>query len=245
MNERVLSSWCKAKPLWRVVRLLLEWKVSPLKKKNSAAPVGKQNTKICYQASRQGLNYNRQCSCFWVSIRCNDLPDITEGIDGDPQLQMYTDDTTVYVSAPTFDLVASKLNEVLARLYTWCCENCLTPHPTKTESMLLSGRGQLTGPKNVIKLGDYGIEKVVSTRCLDVQINNALAWDHHVSKLTWSFKQKLNLLKLLSAQTGQNWFLFWGYFALCYVWHVGLGILWSRAFLRTGIYTCQSGKNNI
>ena len=207
--------------------------------------MGKQNTKICYQASRQGLNYNRQCSCFWVSIRCNDLPDITEGIDGDPQLHMYTDDTTVYVSAPTFDLVASKLNEVLARLYTWCCENCLTPHPTKTESMLLSGRGQLTGPKNVIKLGDYGIEKVVSTRCLDVQINNALAWDHHVSKLTWSFKQKLNLLKLLSAQTGQNWFLFWGYFALCYVWHVGLGILWSRAFLRTGIYTCQSGKNNI
>ena len=77
----------------------------------------------------------------------NDLPDITEGIDGNPQLHMYADDTTVYVSAPTFDLVASKLNEVLARLYTWCCENCLTPHSTTTEYMLLSGRGQLTGPK--------------------------------------------------------------------------------------------------
>ena len=64
------------------------------------------------------------------SLFCNDLPDITEGIDGDPQLHMYADDITVYVSAPTFDLVASKLNEVLARLYTWCCENCLTPHPT-------------------------------------------------------------------------------------------------------------------
>ena len=81
------------------------------------------------------------------SLFYNDLPDITEGIDGDPQLHMYADDTTVYVSAPTFDQVASKLNEVLARLHTWCCENCLTPHPTKTEYMLLSGRGQLTGPK--------------------------------------------------------------------------------------------------
>ena len=131
------------------------------------------------------------------SLFCNDLPGITEGIDGNPQLHMYADDTTVYVSAPTFDLVASKLNEVLARLYTWCCENCLTPHPTKMEYMLLSGRGQLTGPKQVIKMGDYVIEEVVSTRCLGVEIDNALKWDHHVSELTKSFTQKLNLLKSL------------------------------------------------
>ena len=77
---------------------------------------------------------------------CNYLPSITEGIEGDPQFHMYADDTTVYGSAPTYDLVASKLNEVLAGLYTWCCESCLTPHPTKTEYTLLSGCRQLTGP---------------------------------------------------------------------------------------------------
>ena len=55
---------------------------------------------------------------------------------------MYTEDTTVDVWAPTYDRVASKLNAVLARLYTCCCENCLTPHPTKTEYMLLSGSRQ-------------------------------------------------------------------------------------------------------
>ena len=77
---------------------------------------------------------------------CNYLPSITEGIEGDPQFHMYADDTTAYVSAPTYDLVASKLNEVLAGLYTWCCESCLTPHPTKTEYTLLSGCRQLTGP---------------------------------------------------------------------------------------------------
>ena len=73
-------------------------------------------------------------------------PSIAEGIDGDPQFHMYADDTTVYVSAPTYDLVASKLNEVLPGLYTWCCESCLTPHPTKTEYTLLGGCRQLTGP---------------------------------------------------------------------------------------------------
>ena len=32
-------------------------------------------------------------------------PNITEGIDDDPLLHMYGDDATVYVSAPTYDLV--------------------------------------------------------------------------------------------------------------------------------------------
>ena len=50
------------------------------------------------------------------SLYCNDLPNITEGIDGDALLYMYADDTTVYVSAPTYDLLALKLNEVLARV---------------------------------------------------------------------------------------------------------------------------------
>ena len=71
------------------------------------------NLKLC----RFLLVYHKGPTLF--SLFCNDLPDITEGIDGDPQFHMYADDTTVYVSAPTFDLVASKLNEDLARLYTW------------------------------------------------------------------------------------------------------------------------------
>ena len=130
------------------------------------------------------MSISSYASYFWCTTRvsagpslfslfCNDLPDITEGIDNDPQHHIYAGDATDYVSAATFDLVASKLNEVLARLYTWCCENCLTPHPTKTEYMLLiSGRGQLTqaGPKQAIKMGDYVIEEVVSTRCLGFRI---------------------------------------------------------------------------
>ena len=58
---------------------------------------------------------------------------------------------------------------------------------------------QLIGPKQAtcIKMGDYVIEEVFSTRCLGVQIDMALKWDHHVSELTKSFMQKLNLLKSL------------------------------------------------
>ena len=74
------------------------------------------NLKLC----RLLLVYHR--GLCWapilISLFCNDLLYITEGTDGYPQLHMYADNTTVYVSTPTYDLVASKLNEDLARLYT-------------------------------------------------------------------------------------------------------------------------------
>ena len=40
--------------------------------------------------------------------------------------------------------------------------------------MILSGQRQLTGPNQAIKMGDYVIKEVVSTRGLGVQIDNAL-----------------------------------------------------------------------
>jgi len=62
----------------------------------------------------------------------------------------------------------------------------------------LSGCRQLTGPKQAIKMDDYVIKEVVSTRCLGVQIHvhvdNALKRDHHVLELMKSFTQKLYLL---------------------------------------------------
>lgn len=62
---------------------------------------------------------------------------------------------------------------------------------------MLGGRGKFTGPKQAIKMGDYVVGEVVSARCLGVQIDNALKWDHHVPELAKSYTQKLNLLKSL------------------------------------------------
>ncbi|CAB4026205.1 Hypothetical predicted protein [Paramuricea clavata] len=72
------------------------------------------------------------------SLFCNDLPDIDDLKEG--EIYMYADDTTLYVIAPNHDLVANILNRILGKLYKWCCENRLTPHPDKTEFMLMSRR---------------------------------------------------------------------------------------------------------
>lgn len=68
------------------------------------------------------------------TLFCNDLPDIVEEGEGD--LHMYADGTTLYVIAKSPDEVIAILNIILAKLYYWCCLNGLTPHPGKTEFML-------------------------------------------------------------------------------------------------------------
>ena len=72
----------------------------------------------------------------------------------------------------------------------------MTPHPDKTEFMLMS-RKKFIGPLQSIKLGGSTIKQVVSTRCLGLQIDCNLNWNNHVAELILSFTQKLNLLKAL------------------------------------------------
>ena len=67
------------------------------------------------------------------SIFCNDLPDVVA--DENEDIEMYADDTTLYVVARTHDEVAIMLNKTLKKLYEWCCLNGLSPHPGKTEYM--------------------------------------------------------------------------------------------------------------
>ena len=97
--------------------------------------------------------------------------------------------------------------------------------------MLLSRRSwQLTEPKQAIKMGDLVIEEVVSTRCVGVQIHNALKWDHHVSELAKSFAQKLNLLKTTSCLDRRE-------LISILVLFCPLLRMWSSTFLKSGIYT--------
>ena len=58
---------------------------------------------------------------------------------------MYADDTTVYCVGKTIDEVSAALNQSLKELYAWCVKNRLTPHPKKSECMLIY-RGSFTDP---------------------------------------------------------------------------------------------------
>ena len=85
------------------------------------------------------------------------------------------------------------LIKILALLFEWCCRSLLTPHPAKTEFMLLS-RSRFVGPLPGLKFGNCYIEQVTSSRCLGVEVDHGLKWNVHVSELIKSFSQKLSLL---------------------------------------------------
>ena len=102
----------------------------------------------------------------------------------------------LFYEATSPDLVIMALNKILALLFEWCCRSLLTPHPGKTEFMLLS-RSRFVGPLPGLKFGNCYIEQVTSSRCLGVEVDHEIKWNVHVSELIKSFSQKLSLLTSL------------------------------------------------
>ena len=51
---------------------------------------------------------------------------------------MYADDTPIYCIGENADVAVAALNNALLEVQRWCIENRLTPHPTKSEAMVLS-----------------------------------------------------------------------------------------------------------
>ena len=107
---------------------------------------------------------------------------------------MYADDTTIYCIGKSIDEVAAALKQSLTELYAWCVKNKLTPHPKKSECMLIH-RGSFTGPHPPIYLGDNILERVTHSRFLGVDIDDKLNWSAHIKGLKKIFVNKLSLMK--------------------------------------------------
>ncbi|KAL9970882.1 hypothetical protein ACROYT_G023335 [Oculina patagonica] len=120
----------------------------------------------------------------------NDLPDsVSSG-----SLYMYADDTTAYCIGDLIDIAIAQLIKALKEVYTWCLTNRLTPHPGKSEVMLLS-KGTLIGPHAPIQLGTSILRCVTKTRLLGITVDRNLSWVPHALETKKSFANKLNLLK--------------------------------------------------
>ena len=81
-------------------------------------------------------------------------------------------------------------------LYSWCLANKLTPHPGKSEKMLISRKNPI-GPISPILIGGHTIKWVIKTRLLGMSVDHKLSWVPHTLELKKSFVNKLCLLKKL------------------------------------------------
>ena len=88
----------------------------------------------------------------------------------------------------------AQLNLAMQELYSWCLTNKLTPHPGKSETMLISRKSH-TEPIAPILIGGYSIKWVNKTRLLGMTADHKLTWVPHTLDLKKSFANKLCLLK--------------------------------------------------
>ena len=107
---------------------------------------------------------------------------------------MFADDTTIYCISDTVDGAITELNTALRELRSWCLTNRLTPHPGKSEAMLIC-RGNITKSLAPIIIGESAIKWVNKTRLLGMTVDENLGWVPHTQELKKSFANKLSLLK--------------------------------------------------
>ena len=107
---------------------------------------------------------------------------------------MYADDTTLFCIGGTVDEVIRSMNLALEELYNWCNANKLTPHPKKSEALIIT-RAPFVGPLHQVRLCKTSIRWVTETRLLSITVDNKLTWSAHMLKVRKSFIKKLNLLK--------------------------------------------------
>ena len=99
---------------------------------------------------------------------------------------MFADDTTVYCISDTAEKIIAQINTAVRELIEWCLINRLTPHPSKSDAMLISGRSP---PVNIppIFTGNSTIEWVSTSRLLGITVDEKLTWTQHMLELKKSF----------------------------------------------------------
>ena len=107
---------------------------------------------------------------------------------------LFADDTTIYCVAENGDQAIHQLNKALKEIYSWCLNNRLTPHPKKSEVMLLS-KTNTVGPTPPVTVGGCLVKLVNKSRLLGVTVDDRLTWSPHLSEVKKSFANKLNLLR--------------------------------------------------
>ena len=109
---------------------------------------------------------------------------------------LFTDDTSAYVSSPCPTLLNTSLQSAADSLSDWFDRWHLSIHPSKTVCMALRSRGMPPCPLYIYINGKRIAQ--VSQHChLGVTFNDTLSWKDHVHKIVLQSARKIGLLRRL------------------------------------------------
>ena len=107
---------------------------------------------------------------------------------------LFADDVTIYCIKNTVDEAVAQLDKALDELYDWCILNRLTPHPQKSEAMLIC-KTRPMGPVAPIYIGSDAIEWVEKSRLLGITVDDKLSLVPRMLDLKKTFAKKLDLIR--------------------------------------------------
>lgn len=104
---------------------------------------------------------------------------------------LYADDTALYVTANSIDLVVSAMNRNLVKIENWTNSNRLTIYSTKTKYMVFD-RSPLSKCHNVyLHIGSTKLEARTYYDYLGIQLDDTLSFELHIDKVVNSCNARL------------------------------------------------------
>ena len=113
-------------------------------------------------------------------IFVNDLPDVVEHCT----VNLYADDTAIYVSDEDPGTVGFELEQDLQRVANWISTNGLRMNISKTQLMVLSSRKKQWLADSVhVNMGEGELLRQDLVKYLGVNIDRSLSWKSHIDRV--------------------------------------------------------------
>ena len=99
-------------------------------------------------------------------------------------MDLYADDTTLYMIGETQDYIEQNLQMALQNLSEWCKLNGMLLNTKKTKAMLITTsqkRLQLRNDNLLLTYNNDALNSVENEKVLGVRIDNNLTWSIHIN----------------------------------------------------------------
>ena len=113
--------------------------------------------------------------------------------------EIYAEDTTVHTSHKDQPVVQVKLQNSSTDFKSWCILHKMFVNLTKTSSMSIGSRQNLSKSDDLfIIIDDDDISNVDNQKLLGIIIDKTLSWDKQIDSVCLNITRRITLLKLLS-----------------------------------------------
>jgi len=121
----------------------------------------------------------------------NDLANVSSTIF----LILFADDTNVFLSHSSWQILLNTLNRELSDIAAWFCANKLTLNLDKTNFILFRSNRKLPpNEKPCLLVGDIPITQVESTKFLGIEVDQHLTWKKHINYIASKIAKNIGII---------------------------------------------------